>query len=101
MDTSYAKQLYELMTAYKHDPHRLIWKEVFEIIHRMKGEGNPLYRLNPVGEVEYHAAKRIFVIRVPDLNIHLKDYELVDAIVTRRIFLPHLEEQEEFLQLHA
>lgn len=48
----------------------------------------PLYEIEPYGEVAYDPVKRRFVVKVPELDIVMKDSELADAIVKQGMFLP-------------
>ncbi|GAA4834096.1 hypothetical protein GCM10023310_09460 [Paenibacillus vulneris] len=67
------------------------WGEVFSIIQQMKkipSDYMPLYELHPVGGVLYDADKRRFVVKIPDMDITLKDAELADAIVKQGLFHP-------------
>ncbi|MCS7459572.1 hypothetical protein N0M98_05410 [Paenibacillus doosanensis] len=67
------------------------WGEVFAVLHQMKKvpvDRMPLYRIHPIGEVAYDASKRRFIVRIPDVDITMKDAELADAIVKQGLFHP-------------
>jgi len=92
---SLANKLLATVRDGKNNPTAPLWGEVFDIIHRFKScvsESNPtLYPIHPVGEVRYDRALRRFIVQLPDMNIVLKDHEIVDAIVDQGLFLPHVD----------
>jgi len=84
-------QLKETIAACRLDPDLPFWGEVFVLLHQMKQVSRrqmPLYEIEPYGEVAYDPVKRRFVVKVPELDIMMKDSELADAIVKQGMFLP-------------
>lgn len=71
-------------------PYLPFWGEVFNIIHQFKKlakDDMPLYEIDPAGQLVYDHEKKRFLIRLPEMDIALKDYELVDSIL-KGLFLP-------------
>ena len=67
------------------------WGEVFSIVHELKKtacDGEPLYEIDPVGDVVYDHGRRRFIVRVPEMNIVMQDFEFVDSIVKLGLFHP-------------
>jgi hypothetical protein len=88
MNGNLIQKLNDIIADYQNNPDKLIWGEVFYIIHLLKRSEHPLYKLHPVGDVIYDKDKRRFIIRLPEMQIHVKDHELVDAIVYKGLFRP-------------
>ncbi|CAM2807525.1 hypothetical protein PASE110613_01810 [Paenibacillus sediminis] len=86
------EELYAILQQLKQNTDYPYWGEVFHIIHQFKKltkEDMPIYSIAPVGEIEYDHAQRKFIVRLPEMNIMLSDYEFVDAIVKQGLFSPH------------
>jgi len=81
-------RLNKLLLDYSYDPGRIVWGEVFHLFHLAKKSALPLYELDPSGDIIYDPARRMFVVRVLEVYIHLKDYELVDAVLYQGSFRP-------------
>ncbi|OXM83576.1 hypothetical protein [Paenibacillus rigui] len=84
-------QLRQTITACRADEDLPFWGEVFVLLHELKkvpSSQMPLYELEPVGEVTYDRLKRLFIVRIPDMDIQMKDAELADAIVKKGLFHP-------------
>lgn len=86
-----AERLRETIAVCSRDEDLPFWGEVFVLLHEMKkvpaGE-MPLYELEPAGEVVYDRQRRSFIVRIPDMDIVMKDAELADAIVKKGLFRP-------------
>jgi hypothetical protein len=88
MDDTFVQNLNKLIATYRQNPELLIWGEIFHIFHFAKKTSKPLYNINPNGDIIYNREKRKFIVRIPDMEIHLKDHELVDAILYKGLFHP-------------
>ncbi|MFB5267689.1 hypothetical protein ACE41H_12985 [Paenibacillus enshidis] len=82
------EKLKKLLLDYSRDPGRIIWGEVFQLFHLAKKFTQPLYDLDPAGDIIYDPARRLFIVRALEVHIHLKDYELVDAVLYQGRFRP-------------
>lgn len=85
------EQLKQTITDCRRDATLPFWGEVFSVLQQMKKtpvDQMPLYEIHPVGAVEYAAEKRCFVVKIPDMDITMKDAELADAIVKQGLFHP-------------
>jgi hypothetical protein len=82
------EKLNKLLLDYSHDPGRIIWGEVFHLFHLAKKSAQPLYELDPSGDIIYDPARRLFVVRVLEIQMLFKDDELVDAVLYQARFRP-------------
>ncbi|WP_028551390.1 hypothetical protein [Paenibacillus sp. UNC451MF] len=85
------EQLKQTIFECSQDADLPFWGEVFSVIQQMKkipSNQMPLYEIYPVGGVCYDADKRRFVVKIPDMDINMKDAELADAIVKQGLFHP-------------
>jgi hypothetical protein len=84
-------QLMATISLCSRHPDLPFWGEVFSIVHELKKtacDGEPLYEIDPVGDVIYDHGRRRFIVRVPEMNIIMQDFELVDSIVKLGLFHP-------------
>ncbi|WP_282938409.1 hypothetical protein [Paenibacillus sp. RC67] len=86
-----SEQLKQSISECRQDADLPFWGEVFSVIQQMKkipSDQVPLYEIHPIGAVFYDADKRRFIVKIPDMDIIMKDAELADAIVKQGLFHP-------------
>jgi len=83
-------------------PYLPIWGEIFGIIKDFKYIAKisrtnlVFYEIQPMGRLKYDYKKNYFIVEIPDVNIIIKDNELVDSLVNGR-FRPKNEKIEDII----
>lgn len=90
-------ELHHVLKEYRKKPYLPVWGEIFSILMQVKliakkSKSNILfYRLHPTGAVRYDYMKKHFVVEIPEVNVNVKDDELIDSLMKGR-FHPKLGE---------
>ncbi len=90
---SLLNELIAVIQKHKDKPYLPVWGEIFSILKKVKIIAHKskrditFYEIKPMGALRYDLKKKLFVVMMPDVNINIKDNELVDSILQDR-FLP-------------
>lgn len=85
--------LKRVLYRHKVKPYLPIWGEVFCLVLDIKNlsinkqKDILFYNVNPSGTLLYSFEKKVFIVKSWGINIHLKDNEIVDALLDNR-FVP-------------
>ncbi|OEF99589.1 hypothetical protein BHF71_08175 [Vulcanibacillus modesticaldus] len=90
---SLLEELKSVLKIHNQKPYLPYWGDLFIILNQVKkiaiknNEDVYFYQIKPSGKLKYDYKKKQFIVEVPDLNILVKDDELIDSLLNGR-FIP-------------
>lgn len=91
MDTQILLQeLKNILKNLKKQPYLPFWGEIFSVLYKIQKLSIKnkkdifFYNIESNGKVKYCYKKRVFLIELPEITIHLKINELTNSLLTGR-----------------